>query len=336
MSDQSTTAVGLRALRALCVAMAVAGVGPTAAQSATILAKPLKLVVGFPPGGSADTLARALAQQLSGVAPSVIVDNRPGAGGRIALEAVKNSDPDGSTLALTPASMITVYPHIYRKLPYDPSADFAAVARVAAAPFVVAVGPMVPADVATLADFMRWGKANPSKASYGSSGAGSIPHFTGVALGKSIGLDWTHVAYKGAAPAMNDLIGGQIAANISVMSNALPHLQAGRLRALAVSAPTRSAELPSVPTFAEAGAKDAAATEWFGVLAPVKTPGETVQKLSAAINAAMKTKAFQDALAKGAFASVPADSPAAFAVAIKADIARWSAIVKSSGFTPED
>lgn len=189
MSDQSTTAVGLRALRALSVAIVVACVDPAAAQSATILAKPLKLVVGFPPGGSADTLARALAQQLSGVAPSVIVDNRTGAGGRIALEAVKNSDPDGSTVALTPASMITVYPHIYRKLPDDPSADFAVVARVAAAPFVVAAGAMVPAAVATLADFVRWGKANPSKASYGSSGAGSIPHFTGVALGKSIGLD---------------------------------------------------------------------------------------------------------------------------------------------------
>lgn len=307
-----------------------------AQQSSPVLNKPLKIVVGFPPGGSADTLARVLAQQLMGVAPSVIVDNKPGAGGRIALEAVKNSEPDGATLVLTPASMVAVYPHIYRKLPYDPVIDFAPVGRVAAAPFIVAIGPQVPADVKTLSDFIRWGKTNPTLASYGSSGAGSIPHFTGVALGKAAGLDWTHVAYKGAAPAMNDLLGGQVAANVSVMSNALPHVQSGKLRALAVSSTQRNSALPTVPTFAEAGFKDAAAVEWFGVLAPAKTPAEVVNRLSQALNAAERSKPFQDALTKAAFDSFGSDTPTSFASALKSDLNRWGQIVKASGFTPED
>lgn len=307
-----------------------------AQQAPPVLSKPLKIVVGFPPGGSADTLARVLAQQLVGVAPSVIVDNKPGAGGRIALEAVKNSDPDGTTLVLTPASMVAVYPHIYRKLPYDSVVDFAPVGRVAAAPFIVAVGPQVPADVKTLGDFIKWGKANPTLASYGSSGAGSIPHFTGVALGKVAGLDWAHVAYKGAAPAMNDLLGGQVAANVSVMSNALPHVQSGKLRALAVSSSQRNAALPTVPTFAEAGVKEATAVEWFGVFAPSKTPVDVVNRLSQAINAAERSKPFQDALTKGAFDSYGSDTPALFANALKLDLNRWGQIVKTSGFTPED
>lgn len=312
------------------------GTSALAQQSTLVLSKPLKIVVGFPPGGSADTLARVLAQQLVGVAPSVIVDNKPGAGGRIALEALKNSDPDGTTLVLTPASMVAVYPHIYRKLPYDPVVDFAPVGRVAAAPFIVAVGPQVPAEVKTLADFIKWGKANPTLASYGSSGAGSIPHFTGVALGKVAGLDWAHIAYKGAAPAMNDLLGGQVAANVSVMSNALPHVQSGKLRALAVSSSQRNVLLPTVPTFAEAGVKEATAIEWFGVFAPAKTPTEVVNRLNQAINVAVRSKPFQEALTKGAFDSYSSDSPSTFASSLKSDIDRWGQIVKASGFTPED
>ena len=320
--------------------VAVALAGPStcvvAQQPTPILNKPLKIVVGFPPGGSADTLARVLAQQLAGIAPSVVVDNKPGAGGRIALEAVKNSDADGATLVLTPASMVAVYPHIFRKLPYDSVMDFSPVGRIAAAPFILAVGPQVPADIKSLSDFIKWGKANPTLASYGSSGAGSIPHFTGVALGKAAGLDWAHVAYKGAAPAMNDLLGGQIAANVSVMSNALPHVQAGKLRALAVSSAQRNPALPSVPTFAEVGVKDAAAVEWFGVFAPARTPADVINRLSQAINAAERTKAFQDALAKGGFDAVDADTPTNFANVLRAEIQRWGQIVKSSGFTPED
>jgi tripartite-type tricarboxylate transporter receptor subunit TctC len=306
------------------------------AQSNSLLNKPLKIVVGFPPGGSADTVARALAQQLAGLAPAVIVDNKPGAGGRIALETLRNSEADGSTIVLTPASMMVVYPHIYKKLSYDPVQDFAPIARVAAAPFVLAVGPMVPPEVTTMDAFLKWGKLNASKASYGSSGAGSIPHFTGVALGKTADFDWMHIAYKGAAPAMNDLLAGQVAANISVMSNALPQLQAGKLRALAISSPQRSALLPNVPTFAELGYKDAQAVEWFGLFAPAKTPPDIVFRLNQAVLAAMKTKGFQDAIQKGSFELAPAETSSSFGVALRADLSHWGQVVKASGFTPED
>lgn len=313
--------------------------GPTTqplAQNMPALQKPLKIVVGFPPGGSADALARVLAQQLAGVAPSVIVDNKPGAGGRIALDAVRASEPDGATLVLTPASMMVLYPHIYLKMSYDPVSDFAPVGRVAAASYVLAVGPQVPAEVRSFADFVKWAKANPKLASYGSSGAGSMPHFTGVALGKAGAFDWSHVAYKGAAPAMNDLLGGQVAANVSVLSNALPHVQAGKLRALAVSSAQRNPVLPAVPTFAETGVKDATAVEWFGVFAPARTPPEVLQRLSQALNTAERSKPYQEALARSGFDPVGSDSPAALAQVLKADLQRWGQIVKMSGFTPED
>jgi tripartite-type tricarboxylate transporter receptor subunit TctC len=194
----------------------------------------------------------------------------------------------------------------------------------------------VPPEVRSFADFVKWGKANPTLASYGSSGAGSIPHFTGVSLGKAAGMDWSHVAYKGAAPAMNDLLGGQIAANVSVMSNALPHVQAGKLRALAVSSVSRNIALPTVPTFAEAGVKEASGVEWFGIFAPARTPVDLINKLSQAISAAERSKTFQDALTKGGFDAVETDTPAIFSGVLKADIHRWGQIVKTSGFTPED
>lgn len=307
-----------------------------AQQAPPLFNKPLKIVVGFPPGGSADTLARALVLQLEGVAPAVIVENKPGAGGRLALETVKNAEADGSTVVLTPASMVVLYPHLYKKLSYNPATDFAAVGRVAVAPFVFAVGPAVPATVKTLADFAQWAKANPNQAAYGSSGAGSMPHFTGVSLGKSMKVDLLHVAYKGAAPAMTDLIGGQVAANVSVMSNALPQIQAGKVRALAVSSPQRSPALPQTPTLAELGHPEATAIEWFGVFAPAKTPANVVAALNKAIGDAARSKPFQDALAKGAFEAVAAETPAAFGTAVQTDITRWGPVVKASGFTPED
>lgn len=311
--------------------------GPAAAQRpAPLLGKPLKIVVGFPPGGSADTLARALALQLDGVAPAVIVENKPGAGGRLALETVRNAEADGSTVVLTPASMVVLYPHLYKKLSYNPASDFTAVAPVAAAPYVFAVGPAVPATVRTLAEFAQWAKANPAQATYGSSGTGSMPHFTGVSLGKALKIDLLHVAYKGAAPAMTDLIGGQVAANLSVMANALPQIQAGKARALAVTGAQRSPALPQTPTLAELGLGEATAVEWFGVFAPAKTPPAVVAALNKAVGDAMRSKPFQEVLAKGAFEPVPADSAATFGALVQKDISRWGPVVKASGFTPED
>lgn len=303
---------------------------------AQTLPKTVRILVGFPPGGSADLLARALAQQLTGYGAQVIVDNKPGAGGRIALEQLKNAEADGSVLAVTPASMMVVYPHIYRQLSYQPLQDFAPVVKLGAAQFVVTVGPQVPASVKRMADFVAWAKATPHLASYGSSGAGSIPHFTGVALGKAAGIELTHVAYKGAAPAMTDLLGGQVAANVGVISNTLPHIQSGKLRALAVSGPVRSALLPDVPTLAEVGLSAAQATEWFGVFVPARASTEAVNRLHAAVREALQAKALQEALTKASFEVGAGESVKEFSLQLQTDLKRWGDVVKMSGFTPED
>ena len=163
-----------------------------------------------------------------------------------------------------------------------------------------------------------------------------MPHFTGVSLGKSLKVDLLHVAYKGAAPAMTDLIGGQVAANVSVMSNALAQVQEGKVRALAVSSPQRSPVLPQTPTLAELGHPETTAVEWFGVFAPARTPANIVAALNKAIGEAARSKPFQDALAKGAFEAMATEAPAAFGAAVQADINRWGPVVKASGFTPED
>ena len=324
---------GLTRRQLTLASLAVLASQPLVAQT---LGKPLRILVGFPPGGSADLLARALAQQLGQKGSAVIVDNKPGAGGRIALEMLKNGDPDGSVIALTPASMLVVYPHIYRKLSYQPVQDFAPVSRIGSAQFVFTIGPLVPSAVRTLADFLAWCKANPELASYGSSGAGSIPHFTGVALSKAAGVELTHVAYKGAAPAMSDMLGGQIAANVGVVSNALPHIQSGKLRALAVSGPSRSTALPAVPTLAETGYRSAQAVEWFGVLAPARTPLDTVIRLNALVQEALRTAGLQEALTKASFESGTGEGVKEFAQVLQQDIQRWGEVVRQSGFTPED
>ena len=325
--DFTLAAAGLTGIRALTLS------GHAQAQT---LNKTVRILVGFPPGGSADLLARALAQQLGNYGTQVIVDNKPGAGGRIALEQLKSAEADGSVLAVTPASMMVVYPHIYRKLSYQPLQDFAPVGKLGSAQFVFTIGPQVPASVKTLSEFLLWAKANPTLAAYGSSGAGSIPHFTGVALAKAANIELTHVAYKGAAPAMTDLLGGQVAANVGVISNALPHIVSGKLRALAVSGPVRSTALPDTPTMAEAGYRAAQAVEWFGLFLPAKASGDVVTRLNAALREALKARPLQDALAKASFEIAASESAKEFTQQFQADLNRWGEMVKLSGFTPED
>ena len=184
--------------------------GQRRAQS-QVVGKLTRMIVGFAPGGSSDVTARLLVDQMRGYASTLIIDNRPGAGGRIAVEAVKASAPDGSVMLLSPASMIVLYPHLYKPLGYDPVQDFVAVTTVCAFPFVLSVGPLVPREVRTLEDFVQWCKANPKLASYGTSGAGSMLHFAGMMLARAANFDFTHVPYKGASPALQDLLGGQVA-----------------------------------------------------------------------------------------------------------------------------
>ncbi len=324
-----------RFVTASATALASAAAGLTPRAFAQTLQKTARIVVGFPPGGSSDVVARLIADRMrGGYAPAVIVENRPGAGGRIALDHLKQAESDGSAMVQTPASMIVIYPHIYKKLAYDPLVDFAPVTRVCTFVFAVSVGPAVPDSVKTVADLVQWLKANPKQASYGSPAAGSVPHFTGVLLGRAAGVELTHVAFKGGAPAIQDLIGGQIPMSINVLSEALPQHKAGKLRILATTGPKRSPYLPEAPTLKESGF-NLEATEWFGIFVPARTSPDTVAKLNAAILEALKSKEVTEGFAK--FAFEPAgESPVEFAKLVKSEHERWGPIVKSTGFTAED
>ena len=253
-------------------ALAAASAFAPLAQAQTTLAKPARILVGFPAGGAADAVARLLAQQLTGTyAPTVIVDNKPGAGGRIAAQTFKTADADGTQMLVTPASILTIYPHAYKKLGYDSLADFTPVGSAAKVSFAFSVSSAVPASVKTMADYVTWAKANPKEANFGSPAAGATPHFVGVMLGRAAGLELNHIPYKGGAPLVSDLLGGQVQAGVNVLPEVLPHQQAGKLRILAVSGAKRSPYLPGVPTLAESGFKDVAADEYFAVF--VQDPG---------------------------------------------------------------
>jgi tripartite-type tricarboxylate transporter receptor subunit TctC len=292
-----------------------------------------RLLVGFPPGGSLDVVARLLVEHMKGYAPSMIVDNRPGAGGRLALEALKVGEPDGSLLALTPGDQLTLFPHVYRRLSYDALKDFVPVTTVCTFPFVLAVGPMVPADVHTMAQFIEWCRANPGLATYGSPGVGTRPHFLGVTLARAAGFEFVHLPYKGGAAAIQDVLGGQIPAIISVFSNMYPHVQSGSLRALAVTAPARSPLLPSVPTAREAGYPGMEALEWFGLFLPARTPAGIVGSLRSSVQLALQTNPVKSALARQSF-DVTTISGDDFVALIRADTERWGEVVKASGFKP--
>jgi tripartite-type tricarboxylate transporter receptor subunit TctC len=294
----------------------------------------MRMLVGFGAGGAIDVAARMLVEGMKGYSASFIVDNRPGAGGRVALGALKSSPADGSVMILTPASMVAVFPHVYKTLGYDAFKDFVPVTTVCSFPFLITVGPMVPADVKTLADFVKWCTANPGQATYGTAAAGSMLHFTGVTLAKAGGFQFVHLPY-GGPNGIQDLIGGRIAATIYPIGTALPHVQFSSIRALATTGPQRSPLLPDVPTVREAGYPALEAEEWFGVFVPANTPTETVSRLNGAIRAVVSTDAFKTGMAK---LSVEASSltPGEFAQLIKSDFDRWGPIVQASGFSPED
>lgn len=317
-------------------ALAAASAFAPLAQAQTTLAKPARILVGFPAGGAADAVARLLAQQLTGTyAPTVIVDNKPGAGGRIAAQTLKTADADGTQMLVTPASILTIYPHAYKKLGYDSLADFTPVGSAAKVSFAFSVSSAVPASVKTMADYVTWAKANPKEANFGSPAAGATPHFVGVMLGRAAGLELNHIPYKGGAPLVSDLLGGQVQAGVNVLPEVLPHQQAGKLRILAVSGAKRSPYLPGVPTLAESGFKDVAADEYFAVFVPSKTPVDVVAKLNAAVNQALKAKPLIAAMEKLSF-DVEGQSQAEFAQIVKSELAKWGPVVKASGFSSED
>ena len=308
------------------------GVSPARPQPLQTTAR---LMVGFPAGGPTDVIARLLAEQMKAYASSTIVENRPGAGGRVVLDALKNSAADGSVMVLTPAAMVCLYPHVYKSLGYNAQQDFAPVTTINTTAMLYVVGPMVPATVKTLADFIAWCRSNPNQSSYGSPGAGSPLHFLGVMLSRAANFEYLHVPFPGTAPSIQSLLGGQIASCISPIGPFVPHVRAGTLRALAFTGAQRSPLLPDVPTIAEAGFPALEYAEWFGILAPARTPPGTVETLSSVLRAALQTKEIQAGLANQSV-DAAGHTPADFARLIKADTDRWGPIVKASGFTPLD
>lgn len=295
-----------------------------------------RVIVGFPPGGPVDIVARLLIKEMRDYATTIIVENRPGAAGRLALDTLKTSPADGSVFILTPASMIVIYPHVYKAaLSYNPSQDFIPVTTVCDFQYVLAVGPLVPAAVKTLADFIAWCRDNPKLATYGSPSAGSVPHFTGVMLARSAGFEFLHVPYNGVAPAMQDLLGGQIAANITVLPAVVPQISGGKVRALATTGAERYPLLREVPTLKEAGYPALEAVDWFGVFLPARTSPDVVDKLNHAIRAALTTDEVKAGLTMLSF-EIAGATPPDFAQMITAGGERWGPIVQASGFRPED
>jgi tripartite-type tricarboxylate transporter receptor subunit TctC len=295
-----------------------------------------RILVGFPAGGSVDTTARRVAEAWRGrMAESVLVEQKVGAGGRLAIGALKDAAPDGQTLLLSPSSMFTIYPHAYRKLAYKPESDVIPVSSLALSTCGFGVGPMVPATVKTLAQFADWAKANPQSAAYASPAAGAMPHFLGNQFERAAAMKLTHVPYRGAAPGMQDLMGGQIASGCFSIGDFLPYLAGGRVRLLGVTDARRSRFAPEVPTFDEQGFKGIDGVESYGLFLPAKTPQATVERVADLARVALRESAVTEGLAKLGFEPL-AMSPADYARRLAAEREQWGPIVKASGFSSDD
>jgi tripartite-type tricarboxylate transporter receptor subunit TctC len=317
-------------LRRLAAATALLALAPLAAAQAPF-DKPVRILVGFAPGGTADLMARVVADKMKDtLGQPVIVENRPGAAGGIAAAAVKSAAPDGTTLMVMPIGPMAVVPHATTKLAYDPIKDFAPVGISATFDFAFAVGPG--SGTKSWPEYVAWAKANPSKSSYATSAAGSLPHFYGVLLAKEAGIEMVHVAYKGSAAYMNDLMGGQVPAAIDTIADLSELHKAGKIRIVATGGTKRSAVLPDVPTFGELGVKGMESGGWFGFFTTAGTPPATVAALNRALNAALTSKDVADKL-KGVGMEPATSTPDEFAKRVAADYAKWGPIVKSTGFT---
>ncbi len=293
------------------------------------------MISGFPPGGTSDTISRRVAARLQpGYGKSVVVENRTGAGGQIAIQAVKAMPADGSVILQTPMSMLGVYPHIYKKLQYDPVADLTPASLGAVFDFGFAVGPAVPAGVRNTAEFLAWCKANPTLANFGSPAAGIVPHFIGVLIGRSAGVDLNHVPYRGTQPAILDMIGGQVQAVSGPVGEFTQHVAAGKCRLLATTGSQRNRFAPTVPTLVEQGLRDMAFSEWFGFYLPGNAPADVVQRANAALRAALSAPDTVEGLALMGLES-RSSSSAELAALLRTDTDRWAPLVKAIGFTAD-
>lgn len=291
--------------------------------------KPIRIVVPFPPGGGTDIIARETSQRVAKATGwTFVIDNKPGAGGNLGVDAVAKSPPDGYTIVIGQSSNLAINPSLYAKLPYDPQKDLAPIVMVASAPLVMVTG--IPTPHKTLADAVNAAKAKPGHINFASPGNGTVAHLTSELFQKAAGVKMQHVPYKGASQAMTDVISGTVDLYMSSVPTLLGHIRQGKVRALAVTSARRVDDLPDVPTINESGYKGFDAVTWFGLLAPAGTPKDVIAKLNSEFNKALK----QPELAKrlGDEGADPAGgTPEQFAALIRDEIPRWGKVVKDSG-----
>jgi len=316
----------LVALAAISLALAGA---PSVFAQATFPSKPIRIVVPFPPGGTTDILARAAAQKMTEAwKEQVLVDNRPGAGGNIGAELVAKSPADGYTLLMGTVGTHSINPSLYAKMPYDHVKDFAPVILVASVPNVLVVHPSVPAN--SVQELIAYAKANPGKINFASSGSGTSIHLAGELFKTMAGVQMAHVPYKGSAPAIADLVGGQVQIMFDNLPSALPQIKGGRLRALAVTSAQRAPALPDVPTVAESGLPGFEASSWFGLLAPAGSPRDAILKVNAEVDRWLASPEAKEKLTSQG-ANAAGGTPEDFARHIAAETAKWQQVVKASG-----
>ncbi len=313
----------LRLLTAAALALATLGAGPALAQD-----KPaLKILVGFPPGGSADQIARLMAEAMREDFSTVIVENKPGAGGRIALAAARNAKPDGQTVVVLPSGPMVLFPHAYKKLDYDPVKDFTPVSLIARFQFGVVSGPATGAR--TVQEMLAKAKADPKGATYGSPGLGTLPHFMGVLVEQATGVPMLHVPFQGGGPANSALVAGHVGYKFDVVSETAELHRSGKVRIIGVTGSKRDPQVPEVPTFKEQGV-NMEATAFFAMYAPAGLAPETLARLERAAQAAVKKPAMQERLVKLGYEPVGSTS-AELAAAQRADLARWEKPIKATG-----
>lgn len=316
---------------ALCGA-ALLGWGAVAAAQ-NYPSKPVRFVIPFAPGGSTDTLARAMGGKLSELLnQQVVIDNRPGANGDIGTSIVARAVPDGYTIVLGYIANFGIGPSLYDKMPYDPVKDFAPITQVAGASNILVIHPSLPAK--NFKEFIAYSKANPKKVTFASASVASVGHLTGELLNDLAGIDMVHVPYKGSGQAISDLVGGHIKVMISGMASTLPHVKSGKLRGIATTGARRTPATPDLPTIAESGFPGFEATSWFGVLAPAGTPRPVVARLNKDIIRALQDPAVAKRLADVGF-EITTGTPEQFAAYIQAEIKKWAKVVKASGAKAE-
>jgi tripartite-type tricarboxylate transporter receptor subunit TctC len=321
------------------LALAVLGAGvlalaPFAAQAqAAFPSKALTMVVPFSAGGTTDILARVVGQFMSkDLGQPVIIDNRAGAGGNIGAQMVARAAPDGYTILMGTVGTHAINQSLYKKMAFDPIKDFSPISRVALVPNLLVANPSQPFK--TVKEMIAYAKANPGKLTFASSGSGSSIHLSGEMFQQMAGVEMQHIPYKGSAPAITDLLGGQTAVMFDNMPSAIGHVRAGKLRAIAVTTPNRSPALPNVPTIAESGVPGYSATSWFGILAPAGTPAPVIARLNASILKALADPEVKKKLAEQG-AEPHGEKPEQFAEFIRSETAKWGQTVKVSGATAD-